>query len=305
MSISQDISSVNCPFGHQQAELFLRAKDFNRRITEDTFSYYRCSACGLIFISPIPANLVSYYPLDYYSLPTSVEKLDQLAIGLRYQIEMIQRFVQRGRLLEIGPAFGAFARLAKLEGFDVEVIEMDHRCCRYLEQVVGVRTIESNDPSQALQELEPKDVIALWHVIEHLPDPMMILERAAAKLLPGGILVIATPNPDALQFRILQSRWVHLDAPRHLQLIPSELLIRYMANFGLESLMITSNDKRGRILNAYGWRRSLANCSRRRWVQLPLWAFGYLLSGPMSIFESRFLEGSAYTIVFRKRGTSA
>ncbi len=300
MSISQNLSSVNCPLGHQQAGVFLRAKDFNRRITEDAFCYYRCSACGLIFLSPIPANLGSYYPTDYYSLPASIEKLDQFAIGLRYQIGMIQRFVQRGRLLEIGPAYGAFARLAKLSGFDVEVIEMDDRCCRYLEQVVGVRTITSNDPGQVLHTLEPKNVIALWHVIEHLPNPWMILEQAAAKLSPGGILLIAAPNPDAVQFRILKSRWPHVDAPRHLQLIPVNLLIQQLAPLGLKPVMVTSNDQGGRSWNVFGWQRTLMNLSHQQHIRFFLKALGLILGKVLGVFESGELKGSAYTAIFQK-----
>ena len=61
----------------------------------------------------------------------------------------------------------------------------------------------------------------MWHVIEHLRRPWEVIERAAANLQDGGVLAIATPNPRALQFKLLRRRWAHLDAPRHLFLIPS------------------------------------------------------------------------------------
>lgn len=55
-----------------------------------------------------------------------------------------------GRLLEVGPAHGAFALQASEGGFDVTTIEMDERCCRHLESVVGVTAIHSDRPDDAI-----------------------------------------------------------------------------------------------------------------------------------------------------------
>ncbi len=292
--------NVVCPVCSKPAIFKFQTSDFNRLISREKFIYYSCLDCGLVFLSPIPGNLADYYPNDYYTIPNSVQRLDQIARSQRYQIEMIQRFVQSGRLLEIGPAYGAFARLAKLSGFDVEVIEMDDRCCQYLEQVVGVRVIKNNEPGQVLRTVEPKNVIALWHVVEHLLNPWMVLEQAAAKLLPGGILLIATPNPDALQFRILRSRWPHVDAPRHLQLIPVNLLIQQLAPLGLMPVMVTSNDKGGRSWNVFGWQKTLMNLSHQQHIQLFLKALGLILGKVLGVFESGELKGAAYTAIFQK-----
>lgn len=292
--------NVVCPVCSKPAIFKFQTSDFNRLISREKFIYYSCLDCGLVFLSPIPGNLADYYPNDYYTIPNSVQRLDQIARSQRYQIEMIQRFVQSGRLLEIGPAYGAFARLAKLSGFDVEVIEMDDRCCQYLEQVVGVRVIKNNEPGQVLRTVEPKNVIALWHVVEHLLNPWMVLEQAAARLLPGGILLIATPNPDALQFRILRSRWPHVDAPRHLQLIPVNLLIQQLAPLGLKPVMVTSNDKGGRSWNVFGWQKTLMNLSHQQHIQLFLKALGLILGKVLGVFESGELKGAAYTAIFQK-----
>ncbi len=292
--------NVVCPVCSKPAIFKFQTSDFNRLISREKFIYYSCLDCGLVFLSPIPGNLADYYPNDYYTIPNSVQRLDQIARSQRYQIEMIQRFVQSGRLLEIGPAYGAFARLAKLSGFDVEVIEMDDRCCQYLEQVVGVRVIKNNEPGQVLRTVEPKNVIALWHVVEHLLNPWMVLEQAAARLLPGGILLIATPNPDALQFRILQSRWPHVDAPRHLQLIPVNLLIQQLAPLGLMPVMVTANDKGGRSWNVFGWQKTLMNLSHQQHIQLFLKALGLILGKVLGVFESGELKGAAYTAIFQK-----
>ncbi len=68
---------------------------------------------------------------------------------------------------------------------------------RYLRDVAGVDAIESEHPEQAIAELPPSRAVVMWHVIEHLRRPWEVIERAAANLLDGGVLAIATPNPAA------------------------------------------------------------------------------------------------------------
>jgi hypothetical protein len=185
-------------------------------------------------------------------MPSSQE-LETKSMHERYKLETVQKFVTEGRLLEIGPSYGAFAYLAKKAGFSVEAIEMDAQCCRYLTEIVGVNAINTNHIDTALQNLMPYNVITLWHVIEHLPNPWETLAAISQKLLQNGILVIATPNPSALQFRIYGRYWVHVDAPRHLQLIPLQALIKYMESFGLYPVMATSTDKASIIFSTFGW----------------------------------------------------
>ena len=56
-----------CPsFGErEEAVLFVSAKDYNKKISDDIFNYYRCSRSGLIFLDPLPADLGRYYPASY------------------------------------------------------------------------------------------------------------------------------------------------------------------------------------------------------------------------------------------------
>jgi SAM-dependent methyltransferase len=62
----------------------------------------------------------------------------------------------------------------------------------------------------------PFDVITMWHVLEHLPDPMAALERSHELLAPGGRLIVSVPNNDSWQARLGGDDWLHLDIPRHL-----------------------------------------------------------------------------------------
>ncbi len=61
------------------------------------------------------------------------------------------------------------------------------------------------------------DAITLIHVLEHLPDPELIVKGLLNdNLKENGILVIEVPNIDSWQSKIGKGEWLHLDMPRHI-----------------------------------------------------------------------------------------
>lgn len=279
---------------------FLESRDYNRRISDRVFHYARCERCGLVSLMDAPDDLGRYYASEYYTLPQSVADIERGAEHDRYKIELVQRYVSDGRLLEIGPSWGAFCLLAKRAGFEVEAIEMDPHCCEFLASKLGVHTINGADEVVALGQASAPDVIALWHVIEHLRDPWTLLARAAEKLTAGGLIVIATPNPSALQFRVLGRLWTHVDAPRHVHLLPPALLREQMRALGLEEVLCTTTDAGSLGWNTFGWSWSFANLATSKTTKRGLRLAGRLLAGLLAPIEGREGFGSAYTAVYRK-----
>jgi SAM-dependent methyltransferase len=289
-----------CPQCGGEAIHAFDTTDVNRRIGGGVFSYLRCRQCAVVFLRNPPADLARYYPQDYYVIARSRDELALWSGFERYKLDIILEHRKTGRLIEIGPASGAFSYLAKTAGFDVTAIEMDRRCSEYLASEVGIDVINSADEARALETAPAADVIAMWHVIEHLVDPWDMLEVAARKLRPGGILVIAAPNPGALQFRLFRSQWTHVDAPRHLWLIPPGVLAARGAKAGLSLRTMTTRDAGSLFWNRFGWQQSLANRFAsprgRRLASL----FGRAVALATSIVEAREGNGSAYTIVLEK-----
>lgn len=289
-----------CPLCSGKSEALFTATDENHRISKIPYHYLKCSVCQGVFLGNPPADLGRYYQSEYYAIP-SLLQLQKVADKDRNKISTVVRFVPSGRLLEIGPAFGVFACQAKQAGFVVDVIEMDKRCCDYLQDTLGVNVTQSDNPSVAMQALPQHDVIATWHVLEHLPDPRAFMRAAGANLAPGGILVIAMPNPEAWQFKVMGQYWPHLDAPRHLTLIPEVWLTSQAAELGMEKVYLTSNDSDARSWNRFGWQRLLMNRVRGKFLQRVMFVFGYALSLLMAPLDRRNFSGSAYTVVFRKK----
>lgn len=289
-----------CPYCQTESLFHFRSMDYNRKITQATFNHYRCPHCELVFIDPIPANLCDYYPETYHFIPDSSSYLEAGSAPERYKMDLVRRFVSGGRLLEIGPAYGSFTYLAKKAGFEVEAIEMSERCCKFLNEVVGVHAIHSDDPVKLLQEAEPYDVIALWHVIEHLPNPWETLDAICSNIKPGGVVVLAAPNPDAFQFHIMGRYWPHVDAPRHLTLIPMKLLVEKMGALGMKSELITTTDRGSIGWNTFGWEFFFSNLTSQVHIKRALRMVGKLVSLLLGPLERREGMGSAYTLIFRK-----
>jgi SAM-dependent methyltransferase len=264
----------------------------------ERFEYDRCGSCGTYFLLAPPADLSPYYPQAYYSLP-SAEELDRLA-AVEPNARLLLDHTAPGRLVEIGPGEGVFARTARNAGFEVTAIEMDSRACEHLRSAVGVDAINSAVPEDVLPELPPSRAIVMWHVIEHLRRPWAVIESAASNLEPGGVLAIASPNPGALQFRLLGRRWAHVDAPRHLFLIPPATLARRCEDLGLQPAHSSTDDPAARHWNRFGWEYALRRPPRSRPAKRTSTVLSALIARLLRPIETRGENGCAYTSIFVK-----
>ena len=90
-----------------------------------------------------------------------------------------------------------------------------------------------------------------------------------------------------------------VDAPRHVVLIPLEVLKKEAQRNGLESAWTTTDDVGARGWNRFGWEYSLANFAVGRRPKKWLRRLGRGLSAALQPWDRREGKGSAYTAVFR------
>jgi SAM-dependent methyltransferase len=274
-------------------------------VSGQRFAYDRCERCGSLFCRRRPDDLASYYEGDYFRFDADGEAAWRQAPEWQefehYRLDALLRHVAPGRLIEIGAGAGAFSWFASQRGFDVTAIEMDPQCCEYLSSRLGVAAINSNDAAADLPSLQSARVIALWHVLEHLPNPAEVLDAALDRLEPDGVLALGVPNLDSLQFRLLRARWAHLDAPRHVVIPPVSALLGYASEHGLECVELTTDDPFGRHCNLFGWQQALARRPARGLPRSSEYAAAAIrrLAKPV---ERRALNGSAVLMMFQRAG---
>jgi len=248
---------------------------------------------------PIPEDLAPFYRGGYQPIPRNLSELREIASTEKYRLDPILRQKSSGKLLEIGPWIGIFACNAKDAGFDVTAIEIDQTCVDFLNTTVGINAIQSADPLAAMDRMTDSfDVITLWHSLEHLRDPWLVLQSAARRLAPGGILLIAIPNIESYEFSVLKRAWRHLDAPRHIYFYPAESLIAACAENGLALQEITTTDQLSLELSIDAWRHRSAALIRVKYLRGLVARMAFHLS---TWKAKKYQNGSGITAVFQRR----
>ena len=294
-----------CPFCGGSSAFALAAGDRNRETTDASFAYGRCLVCATLFMLDQPADLAPFYEGEYHRFradgAAEWEHNGTLREVETTRVAMLSGQLEPGgRLVDIGAGPGGFAAAAKLAGFDVTAIEMDRRCCEYMDSRLSIRAICSDAPIAALEALEPARVITLWHVLEHLRDPAAMLATAADRLQDGGVLAIGVPNPASLQFRALGARWAHLDAPRHLCLIPDRALSERLRELGLRPLLATSDDLFSRLCALHGWVYALRRRPARGDATRVTVRTAQAITKALAPLERSDLRGPALTLLLVK-----
>jgi 2-polyprenyl-3-methyl-5-hydroxy-6-metoxy-1,4-benzoquinol methylase len=145
-----------------------------------------------------------------------------------------------GRLLEVGCGDGTAMMVMKNRGWMVEGQDVDPNACRVAAQRTGLPVYCGELDCLELPR-EKYDAVLMVHVIEHVRDPIRMLNVCRGLLKPEGTLVVVTPNVEGLGNRDFGRCWRDMDAPRHLQLFSPKTLSRVaeLARFKASSVRTT------------------------------------------------------------------
>lgn len=215
------ITVEECPCcGAREFEAWTEATDF--RGSNETFGIARCRRCGLGATRPRPndADLGRYYPKgNYVSHQNKAQSLfDRVYFevqkrNLAFKNRVVSAKVRTGRLLDYGCGAGSFAGYMRDKGWSVSGVEIDPEAARLASERIG-QTVHS--PDVWVPEQGSQDLITLWHVLEHLPDPEARLRDFYHALRPGGHLLIAVPNTASRDRAQYHRHWAAWDVPIHL-----------------------------------------------------------------------------------------
>lgn len=117
------------------------------------------------------------------------------------------------KLLDLGCSSGDFLAAAKSLGFQVEGLEPAPQAAETARNkglTVHIGRIE--DQNLALNSF---DAITLFEVIEHIADPVSLLNHCQKILKPGGIMMIGTGNTQSWTAKIMKHRWDYFDMAKH------------------------------------------------------------------------------------------
>lgn len=193
--------------------------------TNRVFRVVECGACKLIRLSPWPdpSDLRYYYPPEYWYVPRqdTASRLEEAyrRFVLRDHAGFVDRAYEnaggQGAILDVGCGGGLLLRLLADRGRPVVGLDFSLPAATAAWWHNGVPAI-CGSLTQAPLPRESCAVVTMFHVLEHLYDPVAYLDAANDLLLPGGRLVIQVPNAGCWQFLLFGENWAGIDIPRHL-----------------------------------------------------------------------------------------
>jgi 2-polyprenyl-3-methyl-5-hydroxy-6-metoxy-1,4-benzoquinol methylase len=296
----------HCPFCSQSnVQLQLMAADYNKLDTVEKFAYYKCHSCGTTFLETIPENLQSYYEQSSYSAYATARSKRQLYKTNQFEtskVDLLKKWLTKGSVLEVGPGAGDFLTLAKNAGYSMCALEQSQECVNRILGEHKIPALCTTEPWKDIGSFGGQiDAVAMWHVIEHLSQLPEFLRKMADTLPANGLFFVSAPNPESWSFRVFKKYWVHLDAPRHLLLVPIKSLDDTMLGLGFQRVSLDFGGVLGRHLCAMAWQTSLVNKLRGNGLpELLVKVIGRLSHYLLTPIELLLGQGAAYTAVYRK-----
>jgi len=116
---------------------------------------------------------------------------------------------KKGKILDIGTANGSFLYVAKKRGWNIYGLELNKWMCEWAKKNYGIDV----KPTSLFEQKYPDntfDVVTLWDVLEHVPDPTKILKECQRILKEDGYIVINYPNIGSWIAKIMGKKWVFL-----------------------------------------------------------------------------------------------
>lgn len=228
---------------------------------------FLCPECTLLFLSPLPSEaqlLAHYESVSDFGDPVYRDENNVKRILRFYSdrlgalLHLLPSPLPRGELaiLEVGAGLAWLSRAAKQRlphsrtvATDVagsvveECVWVDHY---FIEDVITGRSVD---------RLGPFDVISLTHVIEHLPEPVDMIERLSGLLAPGGIIFVTAPHRPVGwrpgdSIRVFRE-WSYNHTPAHLQYFNNKSYARLAEAVGLDLRYWDAEAEEGQAFEAW------------------------------------------------------
>ncbi len=216
--------------------------------TDGPFSVVKCASCGLTYVTPRlkDTSLIDeVYDEGYWSANSASERgyTDYRTAAPLYlktyrrRLSIVRRhFPRPGRVLDIGCAAGYFLDVMKGEGWDVLGLEPSAAIFPQTVERLGADHAELGLLGEVELEAGSFDLITMWDVIEHIPDPVAAVREVGKLLAPGGKFLIETQNVASTTARLLGRRWHHYKHAEHIYHFDRSTLARVLDEAGFEIL---------------------------------------------------------------------
>lgn len=219
---------------------YCNAYDSEYVTSDNIFEYAKCDNCKTISIIQDITDLNSIYPKNYYSFSKDAGKSILNKIKDFIEVKMFKGIVKKlyGNDLSVLDVGGG-------TGWVLNSLKKATNRFKYF----NIVDIDENAESTAIgngysffkgkiEDYKPKnkfDLIIMLNLIEHVSDPVLVLNSIKDMTKKNGLIVIKTPNNDSLDARIFKEyNWGGLHAPRHFNIFSKKSIEILAEKIGLK-----------------------------------------------------------------------
>ena len=184
---------------------------------ENARGLVQCQNCGLVFVGEQPEaeELYALYGETYFHNDDSgevgytnyIEDERNIRKTVNKRFDHIERFIDSGRMIDVGCAMGFFIDEAAKRNWQVEGLDVSDFATRYVRENFG-HTAHCGSLMDVDLPENAYDLVTMYDVIEHVPDPKGYVERVSQLMRSGGIFELATPDVGSLPARLTGKRWI-------------------------------------------------------------------------------------------------
>lgn len=185
-----------------------------RNDIEGIYKMYRCAGCETHFLYPRPQSeqLQDYYDgkfreevhtQRYYDYETLKEVFTRFMPEAKQRVERVKKDLSaQDEVLEIGCSVGYFLDAIADDVKSVCGTEWDKKAQQYIKDCARHTNIQVSDNSEDFGKRFDK--IFMFHVLEHIEEPVSFLTDLKSLLKPGGCIYIEVPNVDDILVKTYQ-----------------------------------------------------------------------------------------------------
>lgn len=223
---------------------FCSSKNNSRKIfSAGNHEVCRCENCGQVFVNRKLYNAGSYVynESDYYvQYNTYLKQKKEFTAHFQRVISIIKKFKASGSLLDIGCGIGLLMEVTKKNGFEVFGIEKSEKAAEYARR--NGLNVSTGEIESSQYVFNTFDVIVLNHVLEHMSEPVGILNKIRGLMKEEAILVIGVPNFNSFKSKLKKEKWISLIPEYHIWQFSRETLRHLLELTGFSEIYFEAKD---------------------------------------------------------------
>lgn len=169
--------------------------------------YYRCRHCAL-WNYDLSLGLDQTQYTERYVSPLDPDHKSNKDVAQSWRF-LKPHLAETGRIMDIGCGNACLLHLAREAGWQVQGMELSASAAEAIRRDQGIDVTVANFLEYENAEGQRYDVVVLRHVLEHLPDSVLAMQKIAALLKPGGLALLEFPNTRSFSYalkRFLKNR---------------------------------------------------------------------------------------------------